>query len=517
MLRTPLLMGQHPENFSQHLKEHFGTTLDFDFSETTLTEYSATTLPFSNMPFGIVYPTTTQQIQMLVRFANEKRISLYPISCGKNWGYGDRIAPRSSSLIVDLSRMNRILEVNEELGYAVIEPGVIQQQLYRHLKTLGDSWWMDGNGAGPDASLVGNILERGFGHTPIGERSNLVTSLEVVLGNGEVIETGFGRFTGAKTQHIYKPGIGPQLDGLFFQSNFGIVTRMTLWLFPKPESFVAFACQLSDAADLGNLINSLRELKSAQIIRSCVHIGNAMRSLSAISKYPWDLTEGKTPVPECWLLEERKKHSLGAWNASGGLYGPKAIVDASVSYIEKKLKQFDIRFLKDEELSEASPVVKQAVGLLKGEPTNAYLRGASWRTRQDSGSFDPLQNNAGLIWVVPTLPATGDHAIKVEALLKNTLNKYGFDVPITFTFINERSLLATSNISYCRTDVRDSTAAWTCYEELVQELIQSGYPPYRSGVGGYSLLKGSSAYRTSVEQLRRTWDPHSVISPGRYE
>lgn len=517
MLRTPLLMGHIPENLTQLLEKRFGTNLDFDFSEKTLAKYSATTLPFSNIPLGVVYPTTTQQIQKLVHLANEKRISLYPLSRGKNWGYGDKMAARSNNLIVDLSRMNQILEVNTELGYTVIEPGVTQEQLFRQLKALGDSWWMDANGAGPDASLVGNILERGFGHTPIGERSNLVTSLEVVLGNGEVIETGFGRFTGAKAQHTYKPGIGPQLDGLFFQSNLGIVTRMTLWLYPKPESFVAFSCQLSDSAELGNLIQCIQELKSAQVLRSCVHIGNAMRALSAISKYPWDLTNGKTPVPESWLIEERKKYSLGAWNASGGLYGPREIVDASARYVEEKLKKFYIRFLRDEALAEANPVVKQAVGLLKGEPTNAYLRGATWRTRQDSGSFDPLQNNAGLIWVVPTLPATASHAFNVEAILKKILNKHGFDVPITFTFINERSLLATSNISYCRTDERDSTAAWACYEELLKELIQSGYPPYRSGVGGYALVEGSSVYRTSVEQLRRAWDPHSIISPGRYE
>jgi 4-cresol dehydrogenase (hydroxylating) len=66
--------------------------------------------------------------------------------------------------------MNRIIEVDDELAYAVIEPGVTQGQLAAHLAQRDVRLWVDCTGAGPDTSIVGNVLERGFGHSPYGNR-----------------------------------------------------------------------------------------------------------------------------------------------------------------------------------------------------------------------------------------------------------------------------------------------------------------------------------------------------------
>ena len=88
----------------------------------TLNRYARTTLEQGTRPFCVLYPHSTDDVRAVVRIAAEQGIVVYPISRGRNWGYGDACAPAPGAAIVDLSRMDGILEVNTELGYAVIEP-----------------------------------------------------------------------------------------------------------------------------------------------------------------------------------------------------------------------------------------------------------------------------------------------------------------------------------------------------------------------------------------------------------
>src|SRR3546814_8726582 len=102
----------------------------------------------------------------------------------KSWGYGDACPVTAGNVILDLSRMNRIREVDPALAYAVIEPGVTQGQLSEHLRAQGIALWPDCTGAGPDTSIVGNILDRGFGPPPSGNRAQYNSGLEIVLDIG---------------------------------------------------------------------------------------------------------------------------------------------------------------------------------------------------------------------------------------------------------------------------------------------------------------------------------------------
>ena len=109
-------------------------------------------------------------------------------------------------------------------------------------------------GAGPDASVLGNVVERGFGHTPYGDRFLHSCGMEVVLADGRVLKTGFGAYENAKARHVHRWGIGPSLDGLFTQSNFGIVTKMTVWLVPAPEACQAFAFSIPNDEDMEKIV-----------------------------------------------------------------------------------------------------------------------------------------------------------------------------------------------------------------------------------------------------------------------
>jgi 4-cresol dehydrogenase (hydroxylating) len=92
--------------------------------EATLRRYGENVSGLRREIVAVVYPESTADVQAVVRIANEVRVPLYPISTGRNWGLGSRLPVRDGAVVVDLSRMDRIHEVNETHGHAVIEPGV---------------------------------------------------------------------------------------------------------------------------------------------------------------------------------------------------------------------------------------------------------------------------------------------------------------------------------------------------------------------------------------------------------
>lgn len=507
-------------------------------AESSLTRYARSTLPQQMTPAGVVYPRTTEEVSNIVRFARTKKVPLYPISRGKNWGYGSAMAPAGGYLIVDLRRMNAIREINEELGYAVIEPGVSQGRLQAELDEHHPNLWMDANGAGPGASLIGNILERGFGHTPLGERAHHISGLEVVLGTGEVVRTGFRHYENAKTSFTYKYGIGPSLDGLFFQSSYGIVTSAGISLLPRPDRFLAFAV-FAHEAQMPLLVERLGRLRRAGILQSTVHVANSLRVLTNKVQYPWSETRGRAPVREATIRRWQKEHRLSPWVATGGVYGAPAFVRGAVSAIRQELGAFKVRVIDERVLntirriSEIVPAhlevgfarsvrnlvsnLEPAIGLLMGRQTDAYLRSAAWRSPSIGPRMDPIANGAGLIWVAPTLPSTGEHAREVERLVRKVYHEYGFDAPVTFTFVNERTLIATTNINFNREDPVDVAAASQCYETVTQRLLAAGYPPYRCGIGGYSLLQcDDDTFWHCCHELKTALDPDGIISPGHY-
>jgi 4-cresol dehydrogenase (hydroxylating) len=159
---------------------------------------------------AILRPADRVEVQACVRLAGELGCALYPISRGKNWGLGSRVPTRDGALLLDLGRLDRILEYNEEMAYVTLEPGVSFGQLTQFLAERGGRHFVSMTGSTLDSSVIGNTLERGDGVGPLGDRAAHVCALEIVLADGQVIETGLARFPGAKAAPLYRWGVGPR-------------------------------------------------------------------------------------------------------------------------------------------------------------------------------------------------------------------------------------------------------------------------------------------------------------------
>src|SRR4029434_712366 len=89
-------------------------------------------IPRTNEAVAFASPGSVEEVVALVKLANRHSLPLWPCSKGKNWGYGAATPARSGALVLVLERLNRIVTVNTEMAYAVVEPGVTYRQLHEY-------------------------------------------------------------------------------------------------------------------------------------------------------------------------------------------------------------------------------------------------------------------------------------------------------------------------------------------------------------------------------------------------
>ncbi|MGH6784849.1 MAG: FAD-binding oxidoreductase, partial [Sphingomicrobium sp.] len=230
----------------------------------------------SHVPAGAVGPTSVEEVQAAMRNANQFRAPVWPISRGKNLGYGGSAPHLSGSVVMDLSGMKKI-EFDEEFGTVLLEPGVGFYDLYDFIQARNLPYWLStpGNSWG---SVIGNALDRGVGYTPYGENTKQLCGLEVVLPTGEVVRTGMGAFSGAPTWGAYPFGFGPGWDQMFVQSNFGVVTKANLWLMPEPESLMGMDVEFDRPEDLKAMVDTIGPLRRERVLQQSPSIGNWLRA-----------------------------------------------------------------------------------------------------------------------------------------------------------------------------------------------------------------------------------------------
>ena len=235
-----------------------------------------------------VAPQSVDEVQAVMRVANAHRVPVYPISTGRNLGYGGSAPVYSHSIVLDLKRMNRILEVNERNATCLVEPGVSYFDLYRYIRSHKLKVWIDCPDPGW-GSFIGNALDRGNGYTlaPYRDHWGAHCGMEVVLANGDVVRTGMGAMPGAKTWQQFKYGYGPHLDGIFSQSNFGVVTKMGFWLMPEPEAYRSGTVMAYRHDDLFKLVDILAYLENLKVMSAMTRVespllfGHRLRSRQA--------------------------------------------------------------------------------------------------------------------------------------------------------------------------------------------------------------------------------------------
>jgi len=492
---------------------------------------------------AVLLPGSVSEVQEAVRIAASLRVPLYPISAGHNWGYGTANPAGDLQVVLDLSRLTHI-EVNEELAYAVIEPGVTQEQLYRHLNARRIPLWIDPTGAGPSASLLGNAVERGFGIGAYGDHFANVCGMEVVLADGRLLRTGFGQWVQAKAAHVFRWGVGPYLDGLFSQSNLGIVVRLGLWLMPKPESFSVCLFRTEHDEALGPLITAVRSLLLDRVIDSGVNLVSRNRALTLVEQYPWAAMDGRTPMSDAVAARLARQHGIARWNGIAAVYGSREQVAASCRVIRRRLRgalgaAAQVQFVSDRTWSrirkypalaslltgikagELLTVLGASVGIFTGQPSRVALHTVFWRSRRPTPDaaepIDPARERCGLMWVAPVVPMTADDVRAVLRLVEPLVAEHGFECCPTFSSVTARAFDMTLPILFDPQVEHEAQRAAACAQQVLEACAKAGYLPYRLGIQSMAWLTSQpSAFWDVVTELKRALDPAGILAPGRY-
>lgn len=506
-----------------------------------LTVYCQSVCASSREIVAVLKPVSHEQVQCIVATANEYKVPLYPISCGKQWGMGSRLPVRDGAAVVDLSQMNRILEINAQFHYAVVEPGVTQRQLLDHIRQNNLPLMLNVTGSTADTSLIGNAMDRGVGY--FDSRAHGISNMQIVLGNGETIQTGFGHYSNARTKNLYKYGVGPSLDGLFPQGNFGIVTSACIDLMPKSDDHMCAIIKLDDEAKLPSLIDILVSLRSRGVFSTVAHIGNRERSYITLAPLLYEeLVQNGEPEgadTRGKAINMLESSGFGPWSAAIGILGTKSQLKLAKREIKKAVRGFaKTMFLNDALIARAKaiggklsfiPAVKTQLMMLKavepvygftaGQATDKSLKAVYWA----SGDFDrlneldPDHSESGLLFCLPILPADGSTVLSVICDTRTIFSKFGFEAAITVNLMDTKAMEGVVSLAFDRRDQQQTVAAQACIQEMERYYVDQGYPPYRVGINSMDqvIAQGDPFWKT-VQGLKQVLDPNHIIAPGRY-
>jgi 4-cresol dehydrogenase (hydroxylating) len=459
----------------------------------------------------VLGPTTVEEIQAIVRIANEHHVPLWTHGQGRNNGYGGPAPRLKGSAIVSLREMNRVLEINEELGYAVIEPGVRWFDLYEAIKAGGHRLMVSVTDVGW-GSVIGNTLDHGITYMPYGVDMGMQCGMEVVLANGELMRTGMGALPGSRAWHVYKRGLGPTPDQLFMQSNFGIVTKMGVWLMPYPEVYMPLWLRVWRDEDLGPVVDTLRTLMLDDTIRMVPQILNTLLLGSIMTERSkwWD---GEGPIPDEVITQIGRELEIGRWMMRFALYGDEAVVDYRFAKIKAAFERIEGADVWGTKVApEAIPELEHPVERLQGGvPSLDLNQMTAWYGGEEGGH----------IGFSPVAPLTGPDAVKLRDLLRGMINDAGLDYMVAMIPINARSFVHVTLIIFDTKNEAQTRAAYDVAKRLVRDAAKLGYGEYRAHLDFMDLAQeqysfGDHAYRRFCETIKDALDPNGILSPGRH-
>lgn len=237
-LRRPLT-----DAFLTSLRELFGDR--FSTSQAMREHHGRDESSYDPMlPDAVVFAHSTEEVAAAVKLCNEYKVPVIPYGTGTS--LEGHILALSGGLSIDLLQMNRVIALHAQDLTVTVQPGVTRKQLNVEIKDTGLFFPID---PGADASIGGMAATRASGTNAVryGTMRENVLGLTVVTAEGKIIKTG----TRAK-----KSSAGYDLTRLFVGSEgtLGIITEVTLKLYPQPESISAAVCSFNDIASAVNTV-----------------------------------------------------------------------------------------------------------------------------------------------------------------------------------------------------------------------------------------------------------------------
>ena len=446
-------------------------------------------------------PPTAADVRAVVLEAARHRTFLWPVSRGANWGYGSHLPACDGSVILDLSALDAIGDLDRESLSVRIEPGVTQAALFDYLRAHAPDLALNVTGSGRLTSVLGNALERGIGYS--GEKDRELYGLEVLLADGTAVGPAAGRHHKVRAHPA-----GVSTDALFFQSNYGIVLAGRLRLRVRQESEQAVVLQ----GDLDGVIAALREAYRQNLVSHPTHVaepGRSQRLGRGLLRTLWGREPTADEVSRCFPEQ-------GRYNALFPLYGRRRVVDAAWRELRRLVPAGAALQRADDARLAAAARWLQRVGARHRSARLQALRpllALTWGEPSDAGlasldgfaGGDPDRAARGAIYGNAVSGVTAAEARQTS----ETVRRHWPDCAFTWIVLDGSSMITVYTLHFddaARGDAHAADAA------IAAALRERGFPPYRLGVGA-----SAGGPRPLEATLKLALDPLGLLAPGRYE
>jgi len=431
------------------------------------------------LPDYVVMPTSVEQVQEVMKFANQEKISVTPFTAGTN--IGGLCIPENGGILLDMKRMNNIIRIDEESHYAIIEPGVSHAQFASALAkyNLRFSWPV----GPPSASTSSCSISHGIGGLSgrYGLNSEEITSMEVVLPTGELVRVGSCAIQ-EDAWHSCLPL--PRVDGLFtgWLGTTGVVTKIGLRVHPMPPILKVFT---ASTENIGHMASYLRTLGNYEICDD----------LTGVS---WWLSQVPIPYPF-----KPKPSDMPEWISFATTF--------SWTEKEKQAREEIWKMVVDEE-------TKKGSSLKETEYPEEALRARTQLPSQIVGSTKNYtkQGGAGISWPGTFTPVNRWEPVYEEWKKILTARNLSPSVRVT----NYRGVhygMLRAMIPFPKKDPESIENARQAIVECLKVDLDNGGIPYKPPVD-FGLEINKRAHPGYIELLKRVkqmLDPNDIMNTGK--
>ncbi len=435
---------------------------------------------------AIVTPSTLDELQKLLVFSADQAFSLFNLLSPGEINTAP-IPANGDIVVIDLKKLNAIIEVNTKAAYALVEPGVSYAQLNDYLEANNIPFVVDFD-KNSTQSVSGGISNRSYGYTPYGDHLMMQCGMEVMLASGRLIRTGMGAMPGSDSWQLFKYGFGPYIDGTFTQSSLGIITKVGIWLMPKAPAYQPFALQLPNEAALNQAVEIMRDMKINMLVPNTVTVASAQSDALQFADEAIEHISSND--------EAAKKHQLGQWNMYGALYNIPANVEFLWQAINGAFGQIEGAKFLLQDATASNPVWAQREMKMNGK----------------FNAINPQLAAYSSINVHFASPIDGDDAVSMQALLQKVSNPAELKIISQFA-LTWRTMMHQLQILYPTGNVEKLAQARQLAKQLIDDFTAQGYPSclvdadMQDAVDAVSL----DGLKTLKKRVKKALDPQSVF------
>lgn len=456
------------------------------------------------IPDIVVRPKDSQEISSILKIANETKFKVIARGCGADLTGGAKPIG-DGGIVLDLTRMNKVLDVDEKNQIVTVECGISWSELCEYLRNIGIGYYTGSTGpaSGFSATIGGGLANHsvgGGGAAMYGNCSEQCVGLEVVLPTGEII------YTGAKANSfVDKPftrfGLGPDYSGLFLGDVgiHGIKTKASLNLYPLPEH-VAYSTYES--------ISTENMLEYQRITDVWLKWQNQKLPLHDFFYY----TQGITKL----MVMFQVKKNLAKANVEGS-----SMLYTAVANTQKEL---DINVEKIEKIASEAGLKKLGDTIEEGNLGKwFYEENGRWQwAHAIFGMFGPGSGQLSMCLKCPTYQLPEMVNLYKEWSNQNTkkICDMGGGGADFIAFGVHPCYIDVAGGLGVGTNIPKRQLQYDLWKDLLTELIKAGGVHYWMGeIIGHALVDSgalSKEYYNFMIAIKKALDPNKILSPGKF-